>query len=431
MYTMGMQNFLTSRQILNKDFKTFAMAQSAKIVDSADEISKRLCGSGTIYISSSNERKEAIAHKRQAKTGIRDGLIGVWSCVESCNTYKSTFNPGATYPILRSVQSRCKQLYFYSDDPTYGFMSIRLQTWAPYEIQIALNGREWLRRSLDANNCQYILNGNKFSHIDDYGMAQDLLNAQLNTDFGAMLNGFLPSVFPDMPEILGDKMAYYWTLWQSEIAKDYIFDSPGSLKPLMDDLMLFALINGTGDRILKYLGAPVKKNGQPYANSNPEILSRLGLWYDGLRVRHWNGKNSVKFYNEHNVLRFEATMNDPGRFRIYRHTEKQDKSEPKQLLPMRKGIADINVRAEVSRNIVNRFTEHMSAAEEKTQLGELLSSVLKPLTVDGKRVRALDPFGKDLELLRAISDPIFDVSGMTNKGLQELLRACLKTAFDG
>jgi hypothetical protein len=253
-------------------------------------------------------------------------------------------------------------------------------------------------------------------------LAQNLLNAQLDTDFGAMLNGFLTFVFPNMPDILGDKMAYYWTLWQSEIAKDYIFDSADSLKPLMDDLMRFALISGTGDRILKYFGAPVKKNGQPYANSNPEILSRLGLWYDGLRVRHWNGKNSVKFYNEHNVLRFEATMNDPGRFRIYRHTEKQDKSEPKKLLPMRKGIADINVRAEVSRNIVNRFTEHMSALEEKTRLGELLSSVLNPLIVDGKRIRALDPFGKDLELLRTISDPIFDVSGITNKGLQELLK---------
>ena len=216
-------------------------------------------------------------------------------------------------------------------------------------------------------------------------------------------------------------MSYYWTLWQSEIAKDYIFESPDALNPLMDDLLRQSLITGTGDRILKYFGAPVKSNGQPYANSNPEILSRVSFWYDGLRVRHWNGKNSVKFYNEHNVLRFETTINDPGRFRIRRHTENQDKSEPKKLLPMRKGVADISVRARVSRDILNRFTEHLSAFEENTQLGELLSPITKPRMVDGKRIRALDPFGKDLELLRAISDPIFDVSGITNKGLQETL----------
>ena len=424
-YALGMQKFLYKNNILNKDFKEYAMAQSKKIVVAADDISKNLCGCGTIYIPSSNERKEKTAHERQEKTGVKEGLIGVWSCVESCNTFRSTFNEAAKYPILRYDQSRCKHLYFYFDDPIYGFMSVRLQTWAPYGIQIALNGREWLRRSLDANNCGYVLSGNKFLHIDDYNLAQKLLDDQIKIDFGSMLNSFLPSVFPCMSEILGDGMTYYWTLWQSEVAKDYIFKSTDALNPLMDDFLRYALITGTGDRVLRYFGAPVKPNGQPHPNSNPDILSRAKLWYNGLRVRHWKDGNSVKFYNEHNVLRFEMTMNHPEKFRIYRHTQNQDKSEPKKLLPMRKGIADINVRAQVSKIIVNRFTEHMAAMEEKTQLGDLLSSISRPLTDNGKKIRALDVFGKDLELLRAISDPVFDVSGLTNKDLQQKLKDTL------
>lgn len=110
-------------------------------------------------------------------------------------------------------------------------------------------------------------------------------------------------------------------------------------------------------------------------------------------------------------------------YKIYRHKENHDKSEPKELMPMRKGIADINARAEVSSNIVNRFTEHMSAMEEKTQFKDLLNSISSPLTVKGKRVRALDALGKDLELLRVISDPIFDVSAITNKELQAKLES--------
>ena len=420
-YAVGMQYFLMTQGVLNKDFKAYAMENSNKIVESADEISERLCGCRTIYLPSSNERKETVVRKRQEETGVTEGLIGVWSCVESCYTFRSTFNPGATYPILKSEPSRCKHIYFYFDDPVYGFMSVRLQTWAPYGIQIALNGREWLRRSLDSINCAYTLSGNKFLHIDDYDLAQTLLDAQLNTNFVSMLNSFLPSVFPCMQEILGENMSYYWMLWQSEEATDYIFESPDALKPLMDDFLLYSLITGTGDRILKYFGAPVKLNGQPRINSNPEILSRASLWYDGLRVRHWSGKNSVKFYNEQNVLRFEATVNDPGQFRIYRHTENQDKSEPKKLLPMRKGVADINVRSKVSRNIIKRFTEHLSAMEEKTRLGELLKPITQPLMVGGKRIRALDPFGKDLKLLQAISDPAFDADAITNKGLREIL----------
>jgi len=422
MYSMGMMSFLYSRNVLNKDFKEYAMKQSKKIIQPAEELSKRLFGCAPIYIPSSNTRKEELAHKKLKEIGIYSGIIGIWTCVESCGTFRSTFNPTAAYPILNWEQSRCKHLYYYLDHPVYGFMSVRLQTWAPYEIQISLNGREWLKRSLDANGCGYLLCGNKFLHIDDYNLAQDLLDAQLDVDFQKLLNGFLPIVFPNMTEVVGDKMSYYWTLWQSEVAKDYIFESPQALNPLMDDLLRFSIISGTGDRILKYFGAPVKPNGQPHPNSNPELMSRVNFWYDGLRVRHWNGKNSVKFYNEQNVLRFETTINDPGQIKIHRHTNKQDKSEPKKLLPMRKGIADINQRVKISRNIADRFTDHMSAMEEKTLLGELISPITKPLTVGSKRVRALDPFGKDLELLRAISDPAFGLLGFTNKDLQAKLK---------
>ena len=53
--------------------------------------------------------------------------------------------------------------------------SVPLILRQPYEIQIALNSREWLRRSLDAAGCSYIVNGNKFLHIDDYDLAQRIL----------------------------------------------------------------------------------------------------------------------------------------------------------------------------------------------------------------------------------------------------------------
>lgn len=419
-YTGGMEYFLHKNDILNKDFKNYAMKQSQAIVACAEEISERECGVKSTYLSSSNTRKESLAHERQEENGIKEGLIGVWSSVEGCNTFKSTFNPNDKYPVLRSEKSRCKHIYFYFDDKDYGFMSVRLQTWAPYEIQIALNGREWLRRSLDKNNCKYIVSGNKFLKIDDYELAQKLLEEQFTADFRKILNGFLSSVFPCMSEIVGDN-SYYWTLWQSEVAKDYIFNNSDNLTPLMDNFLFYALITGTGERVLKYFGNPVKPNGQPYANSHPEIISKAKLWYDGLRVRHWNGKNSVKFYNEHNVLRFEMTMNDPTAFKIHRHSMNQDKSEPKKYLPMRKGIADISNRAEVSTHIVNRFTERMATVEDTTTLSEMLATVSKPFKSKGKNIRSLDVFGKDLELILAVSDPAFDVSGLTNKDVQKKL----------
>jgi len=341
--------------------------------------------------------------------------------VESCNTFRSTYDASRTYPALKAEHGKCKHLYFYFDDPVYGFMSIRMQTWAPYEIQIALNGREWLRRSLDKAGCGYQISGNKFLHIDDPDLAQGFLDQQARVGFEEVLRGFVACVFPRMPEILGPGLSYYWTFWQSEVAKDYIFKSADALGGLMDDLQLHALVTGKGSRILKYFGSPVRTDGQPPSNRHPEIRTRTTDWYEGLRVRHWYDGNSVKFYNEHNVLRFEMTMNDPTRFRIYRYAQNQSKSGAKELRPMRKGTADTAARTEISKNILDRFTEHMSAFEEKSRLGELLSTVSSPFVRDGKRIRALDVFGKDRELLKAISDPAFAVQGITNKKLQGIL----------
>ena len=423
MHAAGAQEFLLARGVKNKDFKEYAIKQSTAIVESAEKISQEQRGCHTTYINSINERKEALAHKRQEENGVKEGLIGVWSCVESCNTFKSTYDPTQNHPSLAYVQSKCKHLYFYFDDPTYGFMNVRLQTWLPYEIQIALNGREWLRRSLDAAGCGYLLDGNKFLHIDDYDLAQKLLSEQAKVDFNEVLKGVLPDVFPRMSEILGRGLSYYWTFWQSEVAKDYIFRSSDALNALMDDFLSYALTTGTGGRILRYFGKPVKAAEQPHHLAAPEISSGAKIWYDGLRVRHWLNKNSLKFYNEHNVLRFEMTMNNPTDFKIHRHAENQEKSEPKKFMNMRKGIADTYARFEVSKNTVDRFTEHMSAVEENARLEELLSLVSSPITNEGKRYRALDVFGKDLELLRAISDPSFDVCAITNKELQKALTA--------
>lgn len=420
-YPGGMESFLVARRILNKDFKAYVVGQSRAIIQSAEQISSNQCGNGIIPIRSLNVRKEALAHEQQKKSGIGQGLIGIWSCVESCNTFRSTYDPSKTYPELKAVPSRCKHLYFYFDDPVYGFMSVRLQTWAPYGIQIALNGREWLRRSLDKAGCGYLISGNKFLHIDDPDLAQGFLDEQAGVNFEKVLEGFLPCVFPCMEEIVGPDLSYYWTFWQSEVAKDYIFKSADALLPLMDDLQLHALVTGKGERILKYFGCTVRADGQPWPNTHPEIVSRTKHWYDGLRVRHWHDGNSVKFYNEHNVLRFEMTMNDPSRFRIYRHSENQSKTEPKKQLPMRKGTSDTAARTEVSKNILDRFTDHMSAFEEKGRLRELLSSVTSPFVRGGKRIRALDVFGKDWELLSAVSDPAFDVYAITNKELQVTL----------
>jgi hypothetical protein len=220
-----------------------------------------------------------------------------------------------------------------------------------------------------------------------------------------------------MTELLGSEMSYTWTLWQSEWAKDYIFHDPKVLSEQMNHMLRHAFITGTSDRVLRYMGHPVQKNGQPHWASDPELISRVALWHDGARIRHWVDKNSLKLYNEQNVLRFEFTMNNPSRFRIHRTVEGSG-SDVKKFLPMRKGIADINVRTQICSARIKTFTEQVAALEENVSVEELISKVTQPIISDGKRYRALDVTGKDLPLLRAIADPKYNVDAITNKHLQ-------------
>jgi hypothetical protein len=362
----------------------------------AEEYSRRLCDQPVTYIPSCNTRKETLAHERQNTLKIEEGLVGVWSCVESCHTYKAAYNASVGHPVLQHAQSQCKHLYFYRDDPNLGFMSVRLQTWLPYEIQIAINGREWLRRMMDKAGIPYFREGNKFLDVGDYAAAQCLLDSQLNARWIDLLDGFVPDAFPSMSELL-EGMRYTWTQWQSEWARDYLFADPKALDEQMNPLLRHAFITGTSERVLRYMGKPVRPDGQPHHSANPELLTRVNKWYDGARIRHWLDGNSVKMYNEQNVLRFEFTMNDPSRFRIHRNVEGKP-DEPKKFLPMRKGIADITPRAKVSAARVQAFTEQAATLQQDVTVGDVFSQVIQPIIRDGKRYRALEVTGKDLML---------------------------------
>jgi len=413
--------FCRGRGILNKEYKNWMLHQTKTIVDTADHYSRNNCGRPITHIPTWRIRKEELAHERQREEQVQSGLIGVWSCQERGSSFRAVYCKQAGFPQLQNYQVQCKHLYFYFDDPNLGFMNIRLQTWFPYHIQICLNGREWLRRSLEQEDIGFRIHGNKFLHIDDYRKAQQLFDQQLNTRFTDLLDDLAQRVFPSMKDILGPHLSYYWTLWQSEWATDMIFDSPSSLTRIMDSLLRHAHIIGTSSCVLRYLDRPVTMSGVPYARSNDTVVTRITQFNDGYRLRHWVDKNSVKIYNEQNNLRVETTINDPGKFKVNRHKQGQDENEPKQRLPMRKGVMDIQLRAAVSRDVNKRFMDDLATLQEKTPIRSLFDDVAAHVIKKGRRYRGLDPIGKDRDLLLALSDPAFMVSGLTNKMLRERL----------
>ena len=111
----------------------------------------------------------------------------------------------------------------------------------------------------------------------------------------------------------------------------------------------------------------------------------------------------------------------PDMFRVYRRAQGQPPTARKKLRPLRKCVADIPLRAQVSQQVNNRLMDELSTFSDHTPLIDLLAPYLHARTRQQRRVRALDLSGKDRLLLQAISDPSFTVSGITNAALRRKL----------
>jgi hypothetical protein len=182
-----------------------------------------------------------------------------------------------------------------------------------------------------------------------------------------------------------------------------------------------AFIGGHPERLLRYFGHPLKKNGQPRRTFGESLKTTILDLDEGCRVRHYYGSNSVKAYTEWNNLRIETTINLPQLFRISRRKQGAPKDAPKQLRPLRKTVADTTQRARISQAINDRFADHIATTRSSEPLESVLAGVTQRKRRRRRSVRALEPTGKDLALLRAIADPRFTVGGFANKDLREAL----------
>lgn len=87
-------------------------------------------------------------------------------------SYEYTPNEERQGDWLRKLPRQCLHIYFYFMDREFGLTYVRLQTWLPMDIQIGLNGREYLARRLDKAGIGYEKKDNCFIRIDDIPRAQ-------------------------------------------------------------------------------------------------------------------------------------------------------------------------------------------------------------------------------------------------------------------
>ncbi len=417
-------SYLGSAGVLLKDFGAHALALSERLKEASLALARR-GGRPVRYLASSGTNKEELARAIARAEGIERGLVCILSAVEPCLTYEVVRKREARLLDLEPRRRKCLHLYHYQVHPVFGFMHARIQTWFPFAVQVCLNGREWLARAMDGAGLSYLQRDNCFVWLQDPRAAQRLMDQQLRVAWPALLDAVARELNPAHAAMFAARpIDYYWTTYQSEWASDILFGKAATLRRLYPGLVHHGLTTFLSPDVMRFLGRNIAPSGRLPPGLRKDVVSDVKARPEGVRLKHRLGANSIKMYDKQgSVLRVETTINEAADFRTYRKPEGKP-TAPLGWHAMRKGIADLHRRAEVSQAANERYLQALAAVADTTSLGELAARLCQPVRHNGRRHRALNPYAPaDTALLQAISRGEFTLNGFRNRDLRRLLFA--------
>jgi len=409
-----MEHYLRRANVLWKDFKNFATDLTDRIRQGAAALAQDH-HRPMIYLPSSRTEKEPIALEIKESHGVRSGLVAVLSCVEPCRTWFARGNRLTKKLELKLHWGKCLHLYFYLIHEQVGWLSVRLQTWFPFLIQVCLNGREWLARQMDATGLAYRREDNCFSWVADVPRAQALLDQQHRTDWTKLLQALVQFCHPLHGEITRPiERDYYWTAAETEYATDVMFRNRAALERIYPALVHHAVMSFGAEQVLRFMG-------RPGARAGDDVKTDRRRGPDGVRIKHWLNKNSLKGYDKGGVFRAEGTINEPKDFRVWRGPETDPAGKMKWRI-LRRSVADLHRRAQVSHAATDRYLTALAAVHVTSSLAEEAASVCGPVRREGRRHRALNPFSaSDAQLLAVVNRGEFALNGFRNRDVRARL----------
>ena len=413
--------YLIQNNIKLKDFDKFALSQTEILCNHIDEyIKDNDCES--IYLNSGKIDKNEIVMNELEKNNNKIGLITALSVVEICNTM--TVKPNNETQKLEVIQkpTKCKHYYFYYNDDEFGLMYLKIQTWFPYNVQIYINGREYLSRIFNKNNIKYEMYNNSFSYIEDFNKAQELANNILNQKISDSFDGLINQINPLLSNI--NKIfsaSYYWCIDQCEFATDINFKSRKDLENIYKTLVETSFFTFSCKDIYSFFGRKVE---HIYNFKKGEIVSDLRHRYQGYRIKFKINNNQIKMYDKGNNLRIEVTINNPKDFKVMKEREKilehKEIIKEKVWTPMGKSISNLYRYVEISKSITKRYIEALPVIDLiKPTLSEV-KNVSEKIKINNKTITGINLLNSEtLKVLQVISNGKYLINGFTNKAIRK------------
>jgi len=276
---------------------------------------------------------------------------------------------------------------------------------------------------MDKKGLLYVRKDNCFPRINNVDLAQKLMQKQCDVNWPELLSKVTARLNPAHEKIFQDfEVPYYWSAFQSEWATDVMFKDRASLDALYYSVIHHGITTFQSPDVMRFLGYKLASTGRIDGRFTGEIVSDLKNRHEGVRIKHRINGNSIKAYNKQgSILRIETTINEANGFKVYRSKQGGDGRE-RHWLPMRKGIADLKRRADVSQSANNRYLDALAVVDVPVSVKSLVEEILKPTTLNDRRVRAINPWSEeDASLLESVMRGEFTINGFRNRDLRSIL----------
>jgi hypothetical protein len=420
------QRFLSSQGRLLKDFGRYVCTMTTILREHMNGIATQ-AGRPMIYLKQAmtaarGKSKEALAREIATRDGVREGLICILSAVENCSSFEVRGNRQTQKLEVVRARRKCLYYYLYLMDREFGFMHIRLQSWFPFQIQIYINGREWLGRQMDRKAIGYRRYENSFLQIDRLEEARRMCERFLRRKWVRLLDGFARRVNPFLPLIRTAGFGgYWWVLDQAEIATDLMFANRAELSRLVPELFRHALTMFSSEDVLKFLGR------KPHGNFQGEVTTDMKRRPEGYRVKHRVKGNSIKIYDKWSVLRVETTITQPREFKVLRVIKQPNGKPLRQWRPMGKSVANIQRCFQVGRQANGRYLEALAQVRLRGKAIQELEGLCRPVSKDGRPYAKLQPLSNLQRQVFAVllcTDHV--IHGVRNRDLRQALYGSAK-----
>jgi len=414
----AMAQFLNLLELDGGNVKPFLLKNSERVKEHAVAMARKY--NRRFEYLRSNIRKEDRARQLAERDGIREGLVCVFSIVENCRTFSLRFTTNGRY--LKPASRKCLHFYYYFMDRDFGLIHVRIQSWFPMQIQVYVNGHEWLARKLEAHGIVYSKLDNVLVSVGDITKAQKFADRFQSLNWPKILNRYAKRVNPQMQDILR-RFQYYWVTTQSEYSTDVLFKSRHDLCELYPQLLSHSTLCFGAQEVMNFLGRKLTGNFQG------EIISELSSFAcrrtGGSRIKHRVKENWLKMYDKAGlVLRVETVINNPEEFRVRKRVMRKGKSRM-EWVDMRKGVAWLFRYREVSLRANSRYLDALAVVDDPTNAKRDLDRITtRKKDAAGRGCSAFNPLAHhDVELFRAVMDGEHCLRGFTNRDIRSKLQS--------